>query len=104
VHTRFGDAVVHEDVSLSVRPGEIFALVGGSGSASRAAARDHPAAAAGLGSIRVFGRRSSASVTRKRCRCGGAGRDVRARRAVQLAHRHENVGMVLHEHTGSASG
>ena len=33
VHTRFGDAVVHEDVSLSVRPGEIFALVGGSGSA-----------------------------------------------------------------------
>lgn len=29
--TRFGDAVVHENVSLTVRRGEIFALVGGSG-------------------------------------------------------------------------
>ena len=31
MHTRFGDAVVHEDVNLTVRRGEIFALVGGSG-------------------------------------------------------------------------
>src|SRR4030065_2247071 len=28
---RYGKAVVHEDVSLTVRPGEIFSLVGGSG-------------------------------------------------------------------------
>ena len=32
VSTRFGDHVVHTDVSLSVNQGEIFALIGGSGS------------------------------------------------------------------------
>jgi len=31
LNMRFGSAVVHEDVSLSVRRGEIFALVGASG-------------------------------------------------------------------------
>jgi len=31
LNTRFGTAVVHRDVNLSVRCGEIFALVGGSG-------------------------------------------------------------------------
>lgn len=31
LNTRFGAAVVHENVSLTVRPGEIFALVGASG-------------------------------------------------------------------------
>lgn len=30
--TRFGDHVVHSDISLEVRRGEIFALIGGSGS------------------------------------------------------------------------
>ena len=30
IGTRFGDAVVHEDVSLRVNAGEVFALVGGS--------------------------------------------------------------------------
>src|SRR5689334_20745346 len=32
LRTVFGDNVVHEDVSLSVKKGEIFAIVGGSGS------------------------------------------------------------------------
>jgi phospholipid/cholesterol/gamma-HCH transport system ATP-binding protein len=32
VETRFGDHVVHKSVDLSVRRGEIFALIGGSGS------------------------------------------------------------------------
>jgi phospholipid/cholesterol/gamma-HCH transport system ATP-binding protein len=32
VCTRFGDAVVHEDVNLTIRPGEIFAIAGGNGS------------------------------------------------------------------------
>jgi phospholipid/cholesterol/gamma-HCH transport system ATP-binding protein len=32
VSTRFGDHVVHSDVSLSINQGEIFALIGGSGS------------------------------------------------------------------------
>jgi len=31
VHTRFGDAVVHDGVSLEVRRGEVFALAGASG-------------------------------------------------------------------------
>ena len=31
VHTRFGDAVVHDGVSLDVRRGEVFALAGASG-------------------------------------------------------------------------
>ncbi|MFA6922327.1 MAG: ATP-binding cassette domain-containing protein, partial [Gallionella sp.] len=31
LYTRFGDNVVHDDISIKVMPGEIFALVGGSG-------------------------------------------------------------------------
>jgi len=31
VHTRFGDAVVHRDVNLELRRGEILAVIGGSG-------------------------------------------------------------------------
>ena len=32
VATKFGQAVVHEDVSLSIQRGEIFAIAGGNGS------------------------------------------------------------------------
>jgi len=54
--TRFGAAVVHENVDLSVNPGEIFALVGGSGSGKSTLLREiillqQPVS----GSIRVFG-------------------------------------------------
>ena len=31
VATKFGQAVVHEDISLSIRRGEIFAIAGGNG-------------------------------------------------------------------------
>lgn len=56
LNTRFGTAVVHRDVSLSVRRGEIFALVGGSGCGKSTMLREiimlqQPVS----GSIRVFG-------------------------------------------------
>jgi phospholipid/cholesterol/gamma-HCH transport system ATP-binding protein len=35
VSTRFGDHVVHSNLDLEVRRGEIFAVIGGSGSANR---------------------------------------------------------------------
>lgn len=54
--TRFGDAVVHENLNMQVRRGEIFALAGGSGSGKSTLLREiimlqRPVS----GSIQVFG-------------------------------------------------
>ncbi len=56
VSTRFGDSRVHEDVSLSVLRGEVFALVGGNGSGKSTLLREiimleRPTG----GAIRLFG-------------------------------------------------
>lgn len=56
IHTRFGDNVVHDGVSLSVEEGEIFAVAGGSGSGKSVLLREiimlHEPNA---GTVRVFG-------------------------------------------------
>jgi len=56
VTTKFGQAVVHQDVSLSIRRGEIFAIAGGNGSGKTTLLRE----IIGLitpssGTIRLFG-------------------------------------------------
>jgi phospholipid/cholesterol/gamma-HCH transport system ATP-binding protein len=99
--TRFGDAVVHEDVNLSVRRGEIFALVGGSGCGKSTLLREvillQPPAA---GSIRVFGREvvgmSDEQALPLRRRWGVVFERGALFSSLTVA---ENVGMVLHEHT-----
>ncbi|MFN3398606.1 MAG: ATP-binding cassette domain-containing protein, partial [Sulfurimicrobium sp.] len=56
INTRFGTAVVHENVSLSVRRGEIFAVAGGSGCGKSTLLREIIALQPPIsGSIRVFG-------------------------------------------------
>ncbi|MEW6544642.1 MAG: ATP-binding cassette domain-containing protein [Nitrospirota bacterium] len=75
VATRFGPVVVHEDVSLTVRRGEIFAIAGGSGCGKSVLLREivllqKPTA----GEIRLFGRdvrtMTEAEVLAFRRRCG----------------------------------
>ena len=102
VHTRFGDAVVHEDVSLSVRPGEIFALVGGSGSGKSTLLREiillQPPVS---GSIRVFGQEvvglGDEEALPLRRRWGVMFERGALFSSLTVT---ENVGMVLQEHTG----
>jgi len=102
LNTRFGAAVVHEDVSLTVRRGEIFALVGASGCGKSTLLREiillqQPVS----GSIRVFGQEvigmSDEQALPLRRRWGVMFERGALFSSLTVA---ENVGMVLAEHTG----
>ncbi|HEX5363998.1 MAG TPA: ATP-binding cassette domain-containing protein [Gallionella sp.] len=102
LNTRFGDAVVHRDVSLSVRRGEIFALVGGSGCGKSTMLREiimlQPPES---GSIRVFGQEviglSDEQALPFRRRWGVMFERGALFSALTVM---ENVAMVIREHTG----
>lgn len=101
LNTRFGSAVVHEDVNLAVHRGEIFALVGASGCGKSTLLRETLVLQRPLsGSIRVFGREvvglSDQDALPLRRRWG-----VMFERGALFSSLtvKENVGMVLREHT-----
>jgi phospholipid/cholesterol/gamma-HCH transport system ATP-binding protein len=101
LHTRFGAAVVHEDVSFSVRRGEIFALVGASGCGKSTLLREAIALQLpASGSIRVFGLEvvglSDEAAQPLRRRWGVMFERGALFSSLTVA---ENVGMVLREHT-----
>ena len=75
VVTRFGSAVVHDDVSLTIHNGEVFAIAGGNGCGKSVLMREiillqAPTA----GTIRLFGQdigtMTAADVLALRRRCG----------------------------------
>jgi|APCry1669188910_1035180.scaffolds.fasta_scaffold00001_213 phospholipid/cholesterol/gamma-HCH transport system ATP-binding protein len=99
--TRFGDNVVHDNISLTVQRGEIFALVGGSGCGKSTLLRtilllQRPVS----GSIRVFDEEvlglNDEQARPMRRRFGVMFERGALFGSLTVA---ENVGMVLHEHT-----
>jgi len=100
VATRFGQAVVHEDVSLSIKQGEVFAIAGGNGCGKSTLLREiigllTPSA----GTIRLFGVDSRQLEE-------SAGRPIHRRFGVMFQHGAlfssltlaENVAVPLREH------
>jgi len=101
LYSRFGNNVVHDDISVSVQAGEIFALVGGSGCGKSTLLRtilllQKPVS----GSIKVFGQEvlglDDEQALPLRRRFGVMFERGALFSAMTVA---ENVGMVLHEHT-----
>jgi phospholipid/cholesterol/gamma-HCH transport system ATP-binding protein len=101
VVTRFGSAVVHEDVSLTVYGGEVFAIAGGNGSGKSVLMREiillQPPTS---GVIRLFGQEAramnNADVSSLRRRCGVLFQHGALFSSLTVA---ENVGVPLREHT-----
>jgi len=106
LHTRYGNAVVHDNVNLAVRSGEIFSLVGGSGCGKSTLLRAiimllRPVS----GSIRVFGQEviglGDEQALKLRRRWGVMFERGALFSSLTVA---ENVGMVLREHTQISPG
>ena len=101
IHTRFGAAVVHDDVSLTIDKGEVFAIAGGNGSGKSVLMREmillqQPTA----GDIQIFGRNTKtmdeANVLALRRRCGVLFQHGALFSSLTVA---ENVAVPLREHT-----
>jgi len=101
IHTRFGAAVVHEDVSLTIDKGEVFAIAGGNGSGKSVLMREmillqQPTG----GDIEIFGQNSKSmnetDVSTLRRRCGVLFQHGALFSSLNVA---ENVAVPLREHT-----
>jgi phospholipid/cholesterol/gamma-HCH transport system ATP-binding protein len=106
VATRFGSAVVHEDVSLTINKGEVFAIAGGNGCGKSVLMREiillqKPSA----GVIRLFGQdvrtMSEANVLRFRRRCGVLFQHGALFSSLNVT---ENVAVPLREHMRLSKG
>ncbi len=105
VCTRFGDAVVHEDVNVTIMPGEIFAIAGGNGSGKSTLLREIIGLQTPVeGTIRLFGQNVSGLGERR-------AQDVYRRVGVMFQQGGlfssltlaENVAVPLKEHTDVSS-
>lgn len=101
IHTRFGAAVVHDDVSLTVNKDEVFAIAGGNGSGKSVLMREitllqKPTA----GDIHIFGQNirtmDEVEVTTLRRRCGVLFQHGALFSSLTVT---ENVAVPLREHT-----
>ena len=101
IHTRFGAAVVHDDVSLTVHRHEVFAIAGGNGSGKSVLMREiillqKPTA----GDIQIFGQNirtmNEADVSMLRRRCGVLFQYGALFSSLTVT---ENVAVPLREHT-----
>ncbi len=101
LNTRFGAQVVHRDVNLTIRRGEVFALIGGSGCGKSTLLREILMLQAPVsGSIRVFGQevigRNDEAALPLRQRWGMMFERAALFSALTVR---ENVLLVLREHT-----
>jgi len=101
IQTRFGAAVVHEDVSLTIHTGEVFAIAGGNGSGKSVLMREMILLQAPTaGDIEIFGQNvrtmGEADVAALRRRCGVLFQHGALFSSLTVT---ENVAVPLREHT-----